>query len=127
MDLVHVALASGSEDRADGFFVGLLGLTKAGPKVVAADVCRAIFGIGRELTAIVYTGGSARFEVFICPDAPAPTERVEHVCIAVDNLPEFLGKCEQRQVPIIRVPKGGALITFIKDPDGNLFEIKAKT
>lgn len=126
MDLLHVALASSSEDRADGFYVGLLGLKKAEPKILAAEISRAIFGIDRELTVIHYTGGSARFEVFVCPAPPTQVRRVEHACIAVEDLPEFLRKCENAQVEIIRVPKGESLITFIKDADGNLFEIKEK-
>jgi catechol 2,3-dioxygenase-like lactoylglutathione lyase family enzyme len=126
MDLLHVALAASSEERADGFYVGVLGLKKAEPKVVPAEVCRAIFGIARELRAINYTGGSANFEVFVCPEAPAQAGRVEHACIAVENLPGLLRKCEDAQTEIIRVPKGDALITFIKDADGNLLEVKEK-
>ena len=126
MDLLHVALTSSSEDRADGFYVDLLGLKKAEPKILAAEISRALFGIDRELTIINYTGESAHFEVFVCPAAAAPARRIEHACIAVENLPEFLRKCENSQVEIIRVPKGQSLITFIKDADGNLFEIKEK-
>ena len=126
MDLLHVGLTCSSEDRADGFYVGLLGLEKAEPKIVAAELCRAIFGIDRELTVSTYIGGAAHFEVFVCPAARTPARRIEHTCIAVENLPEFLRKCETFQVEIIRVPKGESLITFIKDADGNLFEIKGK-
>ncbi len=126
MDLLHVALASSSEERADAFYVGLLGLEKGAPRVVPADLCRPLLGIDRALTAINYTGGAARFEVFICPGPPRPAGHVEHVCIAVGNLPELLRKCEQCKVEIVRVPKGEALITFAKDFDGNLFEIKEK-
>jgi len=126
MELLHVALASSSEDRADGFYVGLLGLRKAEPKVLPAAIGRALFGIARELTVINYTGAAAHFEVFICPAAPPPTGRVEHTCVAVADLSEFLRKCEQARAEVIRVPKGESLITFIKDADGNLFEIKEK-
>ena len=126
MDLLHVALTSTSEDSADGFYVDLLGLKKAEPKTLAAEICHAIFGIDRELTVINYTGEAAHFEVFVCGAAPTPPRRVAHACIAVENLPEFLRKCETFQVEIIRVPKGESLITFIKDADGNLFEIKGK-
>jgi len=126
MDLLHVALTSSSEDRADGFYVGLLGLKKAEPKILAAEISRAVFGIDRELTVINYVGGSAHFEVFVCRAAPAPARRIEHACIAVENLPEFLRKSEKSQFEVIRVPKGESLITFIKDADGNLFEIKEK-
>ena len=124
MDLLHVALTSTSEDSADGFYVDLLGLKKAEPKILAAEICRAIFGIDRELTVINYIGGAAHFEVFVCRAAPTPVRRIEHACIAVGNLPEFLRKCGNFQVEMIHVPKGESLITFIKDADGTLFEIK---
>jgi hypothetical protein len=104
----------------------LLGLKKAEPKILAAGIGRALFGIARELTVINYIGESAHFEVFVCPEAPTPVTRIEHTCIAVENLPEFLRECEKAQVEIIRVPKGASLITFIKNADGNLFEIKEK-
>jgi catechol 2,3-dioxygenase-like lactoylglutathione lyase family enzyme len=126
MDLLHVGLTASSEDRADRFYVDLLGLKKAEPKVLAAEICLAIFGIDRELTVINYVGESAHFEVFVCGAAPAPARRIEHACIAVENLPEFLRKCEKFNLEMIRVPKGESLITFIKDADGNLFEIKEK-
>ena len=124
MDLLHVALACSSEDRADAFYVGLLGLRKSAPKIVAAEICRAIFGLDRELTAINYIGGSANFEVFICPEAAG---RVAHACVGVEDPPALLRKCEEAQVEIIRVPKGESLITFLRDADGNLFEIKEKS
>lgn len=126
MDLLHVALTSSSEDTADGFYVGLLGLKKAEPKILAAEISRALFGADHELTVINYIGGSAHFEVFIWRAAPTPIRRVEHACIAVESLAEFLRKCETFQVELIRVPKGESVITFIKDADGNLFEIKEK-
>ena len=126
MDLLHVALTASSEDGADGFYVDVLGLKKAEPKVLPAEISRALFGIDRELTIINYTGESAHFEIFVCPAAPPQAARIEHACIAVESLPQFLRKCETSQVEIIRVPKGESLITFIKDGDGNLFEIKEK-
>ena len=126
MDLLHVALTASSEERADGFYVGLLGLKKAEPKILAAGISRALFGLDRETMVINYIGGAAHFEVFVCPAALTPVGRIEHACIAVENLPEFLRKCEKAQAEIIRVPKGESVITFIKDADGNLFEIKVK-
>ena len=76
MDLLHVALTSGSEERADAFYVGLLGLKKAGPKILPTEIGRTLFGIDRELTVINYTGGSAHFEVFV---ASTQGRRIEHM------------------------------------------------
>jgi len=124
MDLLHVALTCSSEERADEFYARLLGLEKAQPKVLPAEIDRALFGVDRELTVINYIGKAAHFEVFVCPAALAPGRRIEHVCVAVESLPEFLRKCEELRVEVVRVPKGASLITFVKDTDGNLFEIK---
>jgi catechol 2,3-dioxygenase-like lactoylglutathione lyase family enzyme len=126
MDLLHVGLTSSSEDRADGFYVDLLGLKKAEPKVLAAGICQAIFGFDRELTVINYVGESAHFEVFVYDPSSTPVRRIEHACIAVENLSEFLRRCERLNFEIIRVRKGESLITFIKDADGNQFEIKER-
>jgi len=126
MDLLHVALPASSEERADGFYVGVLGLTKAEPKVLAAELSRALFGIDRALTVINYTGEAAHFEVFVTGALPEPPPRVDHACIAVESLGEFLRKCDEARVEVLRIPKGERLLTFIRDPDGNLFEVKEK-
>ena len=52
------------------------------------------------------------------------TRRIDHVCLEVDSLEAFLEACRKMEVEIVQVPKGDAMITFIKDDDGNLFEIK---
>jgi len=127
MDLLHVALAASSEEAADSFYAELLGLEKAAPKQLPAAIGRALFGIDRELTIINYTGQGARFEVFVCPEALPQPRRVEHACIAVDDLAAFLRRCDGLGVETIRVPKGDSTITFVKDADGNLFEIKGRT
>jgi len=126
MDLLHVGLTSSSEERADEFYVDLLGLEKAEPKVLGAEICRALFGVDCELMVINYVGESAHFEVFVRGAAPTAARPIEHACVGVEDLSEFLRKCESFHVEVIRVPRGQSVITFIKDADGNLFEIKGK-
>jgi len=124
MRLLHVGITCSSEERADQVFVELLGLQKAEPKILAAEICRALFGVDRDLTMINYVGESAHFEVFIDDAAATPARAIEHACIEVAGLSEFLRKCDSLDVEVIQVPKGESLITFIKDADGNLFEVK---
>ena len=126
MRLLHVGITSSSEEKADRFYVDLLGLQKAEPKILAAEICRALFGVDRELTMINYVGESAHFEVFVCGAATASVRAIEHACIEVEDLSEFLRRCDTLDVEVCRVPKGESLITFIRDADGNLFEIKGK-
>ena len=125
MKLRHVGLACSSEERADRFYVTLLRLTKSRPKTLPAGISSALFGIDAELRIINYTGDSIWLEVFIHAGYQRDAARIDHVCIEVDGLESFLRKAHELRVEIIQVPKGDSTITFVKDFDGNSFEVKA--
>ena len=124
MNLRHVALVCGSEENADRFFGGVLGLRKAEPKTLPRALSKALFDIDRDLTVINYTGEGVHFEVFIDARGPRRARPIEHVCLEVCDLGAFLSRSREAAVTVIQVPKGDALLTFIRDADGNLFEIK---
>ena len=44
--------------------------------------------------------------------------------LEVDDLSGFIEKCRSMSVEITQVPKGDNTLTFVRDFDGNLFEIK---
>ena len=45
-------------------------------------------------------------------------------CLEVADLESFLEKCRSLKVDVARIPKGDKILTFIRDFDGNLFELK---
>ncbi|MFH1981581.1 MAG: VOC family protein [Pseudomonadota bacterium] len=123
MILSHVGLVCASEKNADRFYIGLLGLEKAAPKILPAEISRALFNMDSELTVIKYTRGSVVFEIFIDASAKAAPDKIDHACLAVDDLDAFLTRCKAMNAPVIQVPKGGKIVTFVSDFDGNRFEI----
>ena len=125
MKWAHMGVASRSEAEADRFFVEVLGLTKSGPKMLPASVSDGIFGVAAELAMIYYEGEGLTFEVFVDPARERSNDSIIHACLAVDDRDAFLAHCEIHDVEVIRVPKGDNLLTFIRDYDGNLYEIKA--
>lgn len=127
MNLLHVALACSSEENADKFYRDLLGLKKSAIRVLPAALSRAIFGIDSEMVMINYVDGPVYFEVFIKKEKTlAGGDRVNHVCLEVNNLVEFIEGCRNVGVTVAQVPKGESVVTFITDYDGNLFEIKER-
>jgi len=124
MHLKHTALTSSSEEKADTFYADLLGLTKSKPKALALELSKAIFNIDTELLMINYRDENSHFEIFLTGEDRGSSRQIEHVCLEVDNLEVFLEKCRRLNVDISRIPKGDKTLTFIKDFDGNLFEIK---
>jgi len=126
MKLKHTALVCSSEESSDRFYKTLLGLEKMEPKTVPADLSKQIFNIDLELKIIHYTNPDIHFEIFISDYEKTQNNKIEHVCIEMDHLEKFLGKCRFLNVEITQVSMPGKTLTFIRDFDGNIFEIKEK-
>lgn len=124
MFLRHVALTCSSEKKSDRFYKKLLGLDKSEPKILPIDLSKLIFNVDTELIMINYQGETVHFEIFIAGDLMNAVRQIEHVCLEVDDLQNFLKKCRDLDVEISQVSKGDRTFTFIRDYDGNLFEIK---
>ncbi|RLB82086.1 MAG: hypothetical protein DRH17_06975 [Deltaproteobacteria bacterium] len=124
MRLNHVALVCSSEQRADAFYEGILGLKKIKSFVLSKDLSRQIFGIDHECPVVVYGNDQFTAEVFVAARAPERGAGFEHVCLEVQDRDAFVKRCHAMEVAVNQIPKGDALLTFVKDYDGNLFEIK---
>ncbi len=126
MKLKHIALVCSSEEHSDRFYKTLLGLEKMKPKTVPADLSKQIFNIDLELIIINYRGPDIHFEIFINDHEKKRINKIEHVCIETDHLEKFLEECRTLNVEMTQVSKPGKTLTFIRDFDGNTFEIKEK-
>jgi catechol 2,3-dioxygenase-like lactoylglutathione lyase family enzyme len=124
MKLKHIALVSSTEEKADRFYKDILGLKKVNEKIIPATLSNQLFKVNSELKIVNYANDNIQVEIFIRDSHRMEADRIDHVCLAVDNLEAFIEKCRKMGVEIARIPKGDATITFIKDYDGNLFEIK---
>ena len=124
MILRHVALTCSSEENSDRFFKNLLDLEKSEPKILPRSLAKAIFDIEAELLMINYRSQQVHFEIFISGDSENNIKQIAHVCLEVDDLETFLKKCRDLNVEMSQIPKGDRTLTFIRDYDGNLFEIK---
>jgi catechol 2,3-dioxygenase-like lactoylglutathione lyase family enzyme len=124
MQLKHIALVSSTEENADRLYQDVLDLKKINEKTIPASLSNAIFNINAELKIANYTNDAIHLEVFISNTHVIRTDTIGHICLEVEDLETFLDRCRRNAVEVIQVPKGDALITFIKDNDGALFEIK---
>jgi catechol 2,3-dioxygenase-like lactoylglutathione lyase family enzyme len=126
MILRHVALTCSSEKNSDRFYKELLGLEKSEPKNLPKLLSRAIFKVDAELLMIHYQSKAVHFEVFITDYPVSKNRLIDHVCLQVEDLKSFLQKCRDLDVEISQIPRGNRTLTFIRDFDGNIFEIKHK-
>ncbi len=125
MILKHMALVCGSEENSDKFYEQLFGLKKVNTKILPRELSRQIFDLDSELQIINYADDSIHFEIFIDDRESLENKRIDHVCLEVEDLAAFLSKCRTMGVKVRQIPKGDKFLIFIRDYDGNLFEIKA--
>jgi catechol 2,3-dioxygenase-like lactoylglutathione lyase family enzyme len=124
MLLRHAALTCSSEKNSDKFYKNLLGLKKSEPKILPTPLSKAIFNVDSELMMINYQGEQVHFEIFISGPSINAGRQIDHVCLEVDDLQGFLKKCRNLRVEVSQIPKRDRTLNFIRDFDGNLFEIK---
>ena len=124
MHLKHIGLTSSSEGNSDRFYGDLLGLTKSEPKSLPIELSKAIFNRDTELVMINYQNEHVHFEIFITDQPEDHKKRIFHTCLEIEDLDGFLKKCRHLNVDVDLIPKGDKTLTFIRDFDGNLFEIK---
>jgi hypothetical protein len=88
------------------------------------DLTQRIFGVDLECPVVLYGNDHLSVEVFLAgaPDSRSP--RFEHICLEIKNRESFRKTCEAMNVEVNVVPKGDRLLMFVKDYDGNMFEIK---
>jgi catechol 2,3-dioxygenase-like lactoylglutathione lyase family enzyme len=121
----HIGLVCSSEENSDKFYQELLGLEKLEPRTAPRELANSIFNVDIELKMLNYTGAGVHFEIFIDGRRTYDNTRIEHVCIEVKDLADFLGRCRSLGIEQFQVPRGDWFLTFVRDADGNLFEIKA--
>ena len=124
MKVSHLGLACRSEESADRFYEKFLGMKKLDWKTVPASLAGAFFGIPSDLAVLNYVRDDVNFEVFLHEGERPAAAHPAHICLEVEDLEAFLERARAMGVPVIRAPKGDRWITFIRDFDGNLFEVK---
>ncbi len=124
MDFIHVGLAASSEENADRFYAGILGLEKSPPKTLDRNLARNIFGIDDELLILNYRDKNVHYEILVWTDYRAFEKQIAHTCIRIAGLKDIVDKCKKVGLKVVQVSKGAAVLTFISDHDGNLFELK---
>ena len=124
MKLHHAALVCSSQENADRFYEGVLGLKKIKASVLNKDLSKQIFDTAFECLFFLYGNEDLAVEVFVITSHEAKNNPFAHLCLEVENPDTFLKKCRSEGLEVRLIPRGDSKLIFLKDYDGNLFEIK---
>jgi len=125
-ELLHCAVATSSEENADAVFRRLFGMSVVKEFMVGEELGCALFGFGGEAKVIVYSAGGATIEAFISPERSGARDRYDHICLATLNRRDLLERASSMGMKITTFARDNGDVVFIRDADGNFYEIKEK-
>ena len=120
----HVCIEVSSEERSQEIFEEILGLDRAYSFLIDEGFMTRMFGLENACEAVVYQAGKTKIEVFIRPKMGGSDSRTSHLCITVPDREKVLKACREKGVAILLHPRDGRPLYYIRDHDGNLYEIK---
>ena len=126
MELNHIALTCTSEKNAGKFYGGILGLKKMRSFSIPENLTKQLFGLNKESRVLTYSNGDFSVELFLADKNEAIHPVFDHTCLEVKDREEVIKKCIDVDIEVIKIPRGDSFLLFIRDHDGNLFEIKEK-
>ncbi len=123
MKLLHVAVQMEKLEEAHLFFEDILKLKKTREYVLKSDLAEEIFGIKKDFVVYLYALENGYIEVFI-GEKPNNTG-IAHIALAIKHREEVIKRAKEFGLSIYeKERKGKDTLTFIKDPSGNLYELK---
>ncbi|MBY9009732.1 MAG: VOC family protein [Candidatus Lokiarchaeota archaeon] len=127
MKIEHIAVSSNTEELADEFFIKLLELKKVRSFVVSEDLMEQFFKTKREQRIIRYENEGLSVEAFISDDKNQARDRFTHTCLIIEDRIKLIERAKKLNIEVIQVPRkdSDGFYLFLKDPYGNLFEIKS--
>jgi len=120
----HAAVTCHSSENADRFYTGILGLEKLKTSLLSKELAEILFDIPMECQIILYGNDDVTIEVFITNTRAFDSDPFVHLCLEVEDKTDFANRCDEAGLIVKRVSRGDATLIFVKDFDGNLYEIK---
>lgn len=126
----HIGIFTGHHKRLLDFYMPVLGFKKEYQTVLSKEVMYLIFGIPYECHMVKLIGGGIVLEVFWLDNYKLKSagrwmSGYNHFGLEVKDRDRFIKRLRARfKAGIIKVDRGGHFVYFIRDPDGNLIEVK---
>lgn len=122
--ILHVALQYSDKNKAEIFFTKILKMSLIKSFSISEKLSNEIFGFEKEAQVIVYGNKKISFEIFF---TNIKTNFLyEHICIEIKSKDKFIKRCNKYGIKPINAKKEDKTLLFIRDFEGNLFEIKEK-
>ena len=125
----HIGLFTVHPQRLLNFYIQIMEFEKISDTVLDKSIMKSIFGLNMACRFIKLSKGELMVEIF-APLAPKKTSNtktrigINHFGYRLKNKNKFIQSLRKKKQKLLTIKKGGHTIFFIKDPDGNLIELR---
>lgn len=125
----HIGLFTGNTGRLCAFYITKLGFQQVKKETLSRELVQQIFGLSAEcaFTRLVLDGILLEiFELLLkTDDVPVRHHRgYHHWGLSVGDREGFIEEMKKKDVETRAVTRNAHTVYFIKDPDGNMIEIR---
>ncbi|OQX76335.1 MAG: hypothetical protein B6D64_10060 [Bacteroidetes bacterium 4484_276] len=122
MKLEHIALSVSDHKEIEKFYTNVLGMGQIKNFVLRKGLAANIFEIDEEVSVFLLQKDKVVFEIFITTGYRK--QAFDHVCFSIKNREGLINKALLGGYKVIRIEREIFDLIFVKDKDGNIFEIK---
>ncbi|MBN2363942.1 VOC family protein [candidate division WOR-3 bacterium] len=122
--IAHVAVTVSSADKANEFFKEVLNCKFMYSYGLDATASNALFGINLPTQVYIYMSEEDWIEVFVQTAYKRANGNFDHVCFRTEDIPGVVARGQKLGYSFIRHRTTNKTVLFVKDKDGNLYELK---
>ena len=122
---LHAGVCASTVERAEKVFEDLFGFERIKDFQAPPELMDNLFGVNESVRVMVYDAGPIMLEVFVSPAQAGRTGGYTHLCLAIADKEALIRNAADAGFAIRRHERpDGSHIVFLRDEDGNLYEIK---
>ena len=122
MKLEHIAISIFEPEEVKNFYKNILGMREVKVFTLKKSLANDIFGLDKEALGFLLEKDNLSLEIFVKQETNR--QSLNHICLAVNNREILYRKAKQNDYECIRIERETYDLIFIKDKNGNVFEIK---
>lgn len=124
MKTEHIALTVSNEEEIVNFYEQILGMQVAKNFTIEKTLAYNIFAIAEDTPVYLMQNQDFVLEIFITKEQRINSFR--HICICYQNRELLIENAGKHGYEYIRIEREKFDLLFIKDKDGNIFELKER-
>ncbi len=127
----HIGLWTDDALRLIKFYKNKLGFKVMSSQRLAKEIIKKIFGFNTSCCFYRLQTEGLRLEIFE-PQNKSSTDKqkfvsgIHHFGLVVDDSETVIKNASRQKIKIIKIRRDGHFVYFMKDPDGNMIEIRQR-